>query len=112
MQQIITNEQEFDLKLSFITGGGSPATVDGAPSWSNSNDSVITVTPAEDGLSAVVSSVSDGTATISIAAKTPSGKDVNGSFDVTVTGAEAEVAVFTVENIRLKVVSDGTNTPE
>ena len=112
MQQIITNEQEFDLKLSFVTGGGKPATVAGVPEWLNSNDSAVTVTPAADGLSAVVSSVDAGTSSITITAKTQSGNDVTGTFDVEVVGAEAAAVEFIVVNIRLKVVSDGTNTPE
>jgi len=37
---------------------------------------------------------------------------VAGTFDVEVVGAEAAAVEFTVENVRLKVTSDGTNTPE
>jgi hypothetical protein len=102
MSQQITNEQEFDLTITFETAAGNPAIVTGIPVWAISDGAVATLAVAADGLSAVVSSGAPGVATITVTAQTASGGTVVGTFDVSVVLAEAGRIVFTVSNIRLK----------
>jgi uncharacterized protein YjdB len=51
-----------------ITRAGQPARVEGVPVWSSSNPAVLTVTPAADGLTAVVTSVAPGEAEVTLTA--------------------------------------------
>lgn len=100
--QQITNEQEFDLSIAFQTAAGNPAAVAGTPAWVSSDPNIITLAVASDGLSAVVSSVNPGSASIAVTANTASGAAVSGTFDVLVVPAEAAVVVFTASAPRLK----------
>lgn len=61
----IANNQQIPLSVAFTDAGGNPATLSGAPAWASSDDTVLTVKPAADGLSAVASATGKvGTATI------------------------------------------------
>ena len=108
MSQQITNEQEFDLTITFETAAGNPAIVTGIPVWTISDGAVATLAVAADGLSAVVSSGAPGVATITVTAQTASGGTVVGTFDVSVVLAEAGRIVFTVSNIRIKSTNTGS----
>ena len=56
---------------------GNPATVDGVPSWASSDPSIVSVTPAPDGLSAVAESTGNlGNVQISVAADADLGSGV------------------------------------
>ena len=67
------------------------------PSWSTSDSTILTVAPAADGLSAVVTAVGKlGTASVSVSG-TPAGETspITGSATVTVTAAQAASFVLT-----------------
>lgn len=65
-----------------------PAMVDGVPVWASSDPTVLAVTPAADGMSAVVDTVTPGTARISISADADLGSGV-----VPITGASENINV-------------------
>lgn len=99
----INTDQRFDnVQLAITDSRGNPASVDGAPVWASSDETVLTVTPAADGMSAVVDSVAPGTARISVTADADMGagtKTITGvSEDVNVTlgpSSQASNFVFT-----------------
>jgi hypothetical protein len=66
-----------------------PATVDGIPIWASSDDTVLTVDAAADGMSAVISSVAPGVGRVSVTADADLGAGtqsiVGVSEDVNVT---------------------------
>ena len=45
---------EADVSVSFFDDAGAPASVDGAPRWTMGDPAVMTIVPAEDGMSAVL----------------------------------------------------------
>lgn len=48
---VITDSQQIALKVKPETKAGNPAKIDGVPEWSSSDESVVVMTPSEDGLS-------------------------------------------------------------
>src|SRR6267142_6349149 len=50
----LTDVQKCTLSIAPVDAKGNPAPVDGAPSWSVSDPALLDLTPAADGLSAVV----------------------------------------------------------
>lgn len=54
-----------------------PAKVDGAPVWATSDATVISVTPAADGMSAVIDTVAPGTARVTVSADADLGSGVS-----------------------------------
>lgn len=103
---ILTDEQKVSLSVSFTTKAGNPATVDGAPVWSSSDPSVITVTAAEDGLSAVAVTVGPlGTAQVICEADADLGEGVRpitGVLDIEVRPSEAVAAIVVAGAPELK----------
>lgn len=85
----ITTDQQFDnVQLSITDSRGRPAAVDGVPVWASSDDTVLSVVPAADGLSAVVASVAPGVARVTVQADADLGAGV-----VTITGVSEDVNV-------------------
>ena len=72
---------------------GNPARVDGMPVWTSSDESVATVTPSEDGMSATILSLgTTGTAQISVTADADLGegvREMTGSALIDVIAGEA-----------------------
>lgn len=71
---------------------GKQTTLDGAPTWESSDPSILAVTPAADGLSAVVVAGDLGTAVVSATGDTRPGPDQNnitGTLDILVSAGEA-----------------------
>ena len=71
-----------------------PARVDGTPVWTNSDDSVASLTPANDGLSAVLAFKGEGATAVQVEIDADLGPGVRsliGSLDVTAVGGEATV---------------------
>ena len=72
---------------------GNPARVDGMPVWSSSDESVVTVTPGDDGMSATILSLgATGTAQVSVSADADLGEGVRtmtGSALIDVIAGEA-----------------------
>lgn len=72
---------------------GNPASVDGMPQWSSSDDALVSLTPSEDGMSATVVSLgATGTVQISVSADADMGEGVRtmtGSALIDVMAGEA-----------------------
>lgn len=69
--------------VTYADAAGANVAVSGAPSWSVDDASVASVTPAADGLSALVTALAVGTATISVVAE---GDPTPGVDTITLTG--------------------------
>lgn len=67
MQTQITDVERFTLTVAELNAAGAPVPFGGVPSWISSDDGVVTVTPSGDGVTAVVSSVAAGVATVTVA---------------------------------------------
>jgi hypothetical protein len=99
MENLTATQQE-QVTLKVTTKSGKPATLDGIPEWSSSDDSVATVTPAADGMSAVIKAVNDvgGVCQITASGDADLGAGVipiTGFLDVTVAmGSGGQAAVF------------------
>lgn len=105
MALILTDEQECDLSVEFKTAAGNAGRVDGIPVWSVSNPSVVTVTVAADGRTAVVSSASLGETQVSVVADADLGegvRQITGVLDVTVQAAEVVVVGVVAGTPRVK----------
>ena len=89
----VTNEQKVTVTLSPVTDAGKPVKLDGAPTWS-----VVlgesTITPADDGLSAVlVSADTPGDTQVLVSADADLGEGVetiSDTIDLNVVGATAK----------------------
>ena len=88
MASINTDQNFPSVTLAITNAAGNPATVDGAPVWASSNETVLTVLAAPDGMSAVVDTVAPGTARISVTADADLGSGVQ-----TITGVSEDVDV-------------------
>ena len=97
MALILTDLEKVSLSVSFTTAAGNPATVDGIPVWGVSDETILSVVAAEDGLSAVVTTVGPlGGAQVSVTADADLGEGTRslvGTLDVTVIGSEAAFAI-------------------
>ncbi len=85
----ITTDQNFpNVALEITDSHGTPAKVDGIPVWASSDETVLSVTPSDDGMSAIVDTVAPGTARISVTADADLGSGTN-----TITGVSEDVNV-------------------
>lgn len=105
MSLLLTDVQRVSLAISPKSAAGNPTAVDGAPAWSSSDDTVLTVEAAADGLSAVATTTGKlGTAQVRVEADADVGSGVtplNAVLDVEVLASEAvalEVAAGTPES--------------
>lgn len=90
----LTDVQEVRLSISPKDSQGNPATVDGAPAWASSDESVLTVAAvSDDGLTADAVTVGPlGTATVTVTADADLGEGVTSLTDtveITVVASEA-----------------------
>jgi len=84
--------QKASAELRITTASGSPAKVDGIPVWTNSDETVGTLTVAPDGMSAVYAANVAGTAQIGVTADADLGAGVRpimGQGDIQVEPGEA-----------------------
>jgi len=91
-QMDLRDDQQVALTIQPVDKKGKPALVDGVPVWAGSDDTVITVTAASDGMSAVVVGVAPGTARVVVTADADLGSgvtDLTGTLDFNVTGGSA-----------------------
>lgn len=100
MADISTDQRYDNVALAITNSRGDPAQVDGIPVWASSDETVLTVNVATDGMSAVVDTVGPGVARISVTADADMGagtKTVTGvSEDVNVTlGPSSQASNFT-----------------
>lgn len=91
---ILTVDQMTTVRVKgFQDRFGNPAVVDGAPVWSSSDDTIITLTPSDDGMSVAIDTVGmAGTCQLSCTADSRMGEDVHpiiGILDVQVVAGEA-----------------------
>jgi hypothetical protein len=49
---LLTDSQKVTLTIAPVTAAGNPAPVDGIPEWGTSDENILTIEPATDGLSA------------------------------------------------------------
>lgn len=93
---ILTDSQQVDLSVAFLDKANNPAPVDGTPTWSSSDETVVTLTVAADGLSATaVTTGTLGTAQVSVTADADLGEGttaISGVLDITVQAGAAVVA--------------------
>ena len=77
---------------------GDPATIrsGNVPAWANGTPAIATVTPAADGLSAVVKALTQGTTTVTVTAISDfnDGDQLTGTFTVTVPEGPATGLTF------------------
>ena len=74
--------------VTYQDPAGTTVPVSGAPTWSVDNNAVATVVPAADGMSAVVTGVAVGTATVTVKAE---GDPVAGVDTITLEGTVSVV---------------------
>ena len=85
--------------ITYVDAKGNPAKVDGVPAWSSSDDAVIAVAQAADGMSAVITPMGLGTAQVRIEADADLGSGVVSLVtlgDVEVIAGTAVAGVLTL----------------
>lgn len=96
---MLTDLQQVNLAVAFTTKAGNSAKVDGVPVWATSDETVLTVVPSEDGLSAEAVTVGPlGVAQITVTADADLGEGVEtltGVLDVEVLASKAVFAIVT-----------------
>jgi hypothetical protein len=89
----VTNSQQATATITPVDKFNNPAPVDGVPVWASSDETIVTVTPADDGLSALVKAVGPlGSANVSVTADADMGAGVVtifGTLSVDVTPGQA-----------------------
>ena len=90
---VLTDVQKVALKVNPVSKAGNPANVDGAPKWSTSDESVLSLVVSEDGLSCeAVTTGKLGTAQVSVVADADLGEgvtEVTAVLDVEVKASAA-----------------------
>jgi len=93
---VLTDTQKTALAIAVVDAKGNAALIDGVPVWTSSDDAILAVTAAADGLSAVAVAVGPlGQAQVNVSADADLGAGVSaitGTLDVQVI-AGAAVAV-------------------
>ena len=101
MELVITDSQQFKLEIQPVDKAGNPGTLASEPVWSASDPTILTVVPAADGMSAVVSATGKlGTAEVNVTGEgdpTPGVNTITGTVAVQVVGGQAVSLKFTAE---------------
>lgn len=92
--------QSANAAVAFTNAAGAAAAVDGVPTWASSDDTVVAVAPAADGMSAVVSTVAPGTARVTVHADADLGAGVTD-----ITGVTEDIVVTVNPNQQASVVN-------
>ncbi len=94
MALILTDSQQVKFAIAFQDKRGNPATAPGGkPVWSASDPTVLSVVPADDGLSAVVSAVGPlGNAQVQVQAGM-----LTGTAAITIVAGDAATIALTAE---------------
>lgn len=69
--------QSGSASISIVDSKGRPASVDGVPVWASSDETVLSVAAAADGMSATITTVGIGTARLSVTADADLGEGVS-----------------------------------
>jgi hypothetical protein len=80
--------QQFTATLAITNAAGGAAAVDGVPVWASSDETVVSVTAAADGMSAVIPCIAPGTARVTVTADADLGAGV-----ITITGVSEDINV-------------------
>lgn len=94
----LRDDQQVGLTIAITDKKGNPAQVDGAPTWASSDETVVTVTAAADGMSANVVAVAPGSARVVVTADADLGAGVTpltGTLDFSVTAGGATAIAIT-----------------
>ncbi len=104
----INTDQNFPhVTLTITKADGTAAPVDGVPVWASSDSTVLAVTPAADGMSAVVDTVAPGRpARVTVSADADLGSGVH-----TITGVTDDVTVTLGPNSMASVMTLDLGTP-
>lgn len=103
----ITTDQNFpNVVLDIRDPKGRPAKVDGIPVWASSDETVASVTPASDGMSAIVDTVGPGVARVSVTADADLGAGVS-----TITGVSEDINVTIGPNSTASIMTLDLGTP-
>ncbi len=101
MELVITDSQQFKVEIQPVDKAGNPGTLASVPVWSASDPTILTVVPAADGMSAVVSATGKlGTAQVNATGEgdsTPGVNTITGTVAVQVIGGKAVSLQFKVE---------------
>jgi len=111
----LTTRQTVSAALSITKPDGSAGAVEGAPSWASSDETVLKVTPAADGMSAVIDSVAPS-ALDADGAPVPARVTVSADADLgagvtTITGVSEDITVTLDPRDQASVVTMTLGTP-
>jgi hypothetical protein len=85
------NATDLTATVTFLDSEGSPTTADSMPTWLSSDESVATVTAAEDGMSATFNIGSPGVALISVDTVNDDGTTARAEGTLTVQPGDAVI---------------------
>ena len=106
MADITTDQNYPNVQLTITDAKGRPAKVDGVPVWASSDETVLAVTPAADGMSALIDTVAAGTARATVSADADLGAGV-----LTITGVTEDVNVTLGTGRQASVLALSLGTP-
>lgn len=90
---VLTDIQKVEFSVSAVSAAGNPASLDGAPVWSSSDESILTLSVSEDGLSCeAVTTGSLGAVQVKVVGDADLGEGVTSLFgvlDVVVVASQA-----------------------
>lgn len=93
MAYTMMDDGEASVVIRAVDAKGNPAPLDGIPAWSTSDDTLLTVTPAVDGLSAQIAAVGPlGATQLKVTADARMGPEVveiMGVLDIDIVAGEA-----------------------
>src|ERR1044072_5307984 len=107
MADINTDQWYPNVTLSITNQAGNPASVDGVPSWASSDETILTVSAAADGMSAEVRTVAPGQARISVQADADLGSGTQ-----TITGVSEDINVTLGPSNMASVITLSLGTPQ
>lgn len=94
----LRDDQKTTLSISPVDAKGKPAAIDGAPTWASSDETVISLEVAGDGMTAVANGVAPGTARVVVTADADLGSGttpITGTLDFNVTAGQAATITIT-----------------
>lgn len=98
MATTLPDDSQFTVSVAYVDRRGNPATVDSVPVWATDHPELLTIDPADDGMSALVAAAGPtGSAQVTVTADAAFGPDVRdiiGILDVSIVGAEAVSATL------------------
>lgn len=109
MADLNTSQSFPNVTLAITNATGGAAAVDGVPAWASSDETVIVVLPAADGMSAIVSSVAAGTARVTVSADADLGA---GTVPITGVSEDINVVADPANQASLMTLTLGTPGPK